>query len=54
MAKGGNKYAQKRTRFFRVTVGFYSNLSYWWFMVNLDIDSIFTESVRRDKDESRY
>lgn len=54
MAKGGNKYAQKGTRFFRVTVGFYSNISYWRFMVNLDFDSIFTESVRRNKDESRY
>ena len=54
MAKGGNKYAQKGTRIFRVTVGFYPNLSNWWFMVNLDFDSILTESVRRNKDESRY
>ena len=51
MAKGGNKYAQKGTRIFRVTVGFYSNLSNWWAMVNLDIDSILTESVRRSWNE---
>ena len=54
MAKGGNKYAQKGTRIFRVTVGFYSNLGYRRFMVNLDFDSIFTESVRRGWIEKGY
>lgn len=47
MIKGGSKYAQKRTRIFRVTIRLYSNFSNWWVMVNLDFDSIFTESVRR-------
>ena len=39
---------QKRTRIFWIIVRLYSNYSNRWFMVNLDFDSIFTESVRRN------